>query len=141
MTLSIRCSESAIEIVDSTGAVRETLPASASGDEITAVLATWEDSAGGERRQDWAGFKARAMGSPLVGRVLADGQRIEPQAVAWLPVGLALAEAGQLGDFDLAWGRLRRAGVIGPAAAAEFSAVAELCCLPAPFIASLRSGA
>jgi hypothetical protein len=140
MTLSIRYSESSVEIVDSTDVVRAELPASASSDEISAALATWEETADGDRHPDWADFKSRAMGSALVSGVLVDGQRREPQAVAWLPVALSQAEAGRLADFDLAWGRLRRAGVIGPELAAEFSAVAEACGLPAPFVALLRSG-
>jgi len=87
---------------------------------------------------DWAAFKGGLLTSAAVAQVMGAAREAgcEP-AVTNLPVALEKAQSGNLAEFAACWGLVVAVGGASPEALAALVAAAEVCNLPADFVAAL----
>jgi hypothetical protein len=138
MTISLRYSPSGISLVDVRGAVVKTLPRETAASVVEAELQLALSQAPGGGPPDWAAFKVRALESDPLKTILVAAEPVDPQAKAWLSVGLLRAEEGDCGDFALSWRRVVSAANVPAEVVAGFVDVARVCRLPVEFLAALQ---
>ena len=88
---------------------------------------------------DWATFRGGLLISPEVAALMGAAREsgCEP-AVTALPVALEKAQTGDVGDFAACWALVVRDGAASLELIAQLVATAEVCHLPAAFVAALQ---
>lgn len=125
---------SGIELRDDSGAADPVfLPPASTAAEINAALEAY----GFPQGEDWLTFKTLAMESQELTALMQGVSVGRPQLLGWLAEALARAEAGDLEDFDKAWGMAVSMAPISPVLLESFAETARSCSLPASFVSLL----
>ena len=124
----------AIEIRDDTGVADSVfLPIDSTPSHVNAVIGSF----GFPPPPDWLTFKVLAMESQELTALMQGISVGRPQLLGWLAEALARAEAGDVGDFDRAWGLVVETATVPAVLLESFAETARSCGLSASFVSLL----
>lgn len=125
---------SGVELRDENGVADPVLlPPASTAAEVESAVAAYGFPPG----EDWLTFKVLAMESQALTTLMQGISVGRPQLLGWLAEALSRAEAGDLGDFDRAWGMVVETATLPHVLLESFAETARSCGLPASFASLL----